>query len=823
MTNATCRNRTGSLVATFAALACCSGAAVAATSDCPGDTDASGSVGIGDFLTVLGEWGCSDPPGPCAGDVSGDGHVNIEDLQVVLLNWGPCSDAAMSAASAGRDFARQMLSRESARFVVTESDIDAGFAAALWHGTYPNDGSVIVGPPDGYSEPTLPNGVGEALLHGLLAETNAITPVPGDELLPMIDKSGTLHARPIALLTNPDGTPDRDGPYFRLTYELLDGFPHVRVTSAGVVGALTHTQVADLRINKKIAYAIISPARVMIGKNVSVTGAVGTRYGIVSEELDADEADPLVMRSDFYFLDAALDATLDVLVAMVVIYDTDGDGRLRLDHPTEGLAALDEPGVIIDTDGNEYVDDFDLFMARYDVNGDGWVVYDQLLANDAGMGTPAEEFAGIDDQLARLIDEVNPDRDGDGLATPNDRLLGYRDGILDIRDTYTKVRGRLLFATQQGAWELAHGASYQTVVQGPIIPGTDESAVVFEAGDRVLPEITADMFQAAVAWFEGQVPNDPPSAPVDFELQRDAGVAAGGEYVEGGLGLNWESIPFGAGGAYDYYDRPVYRNMTFTDVRIPMGNNGLYENCEFHGVTFIETEPDCIHVNWNYTGALEKMEDPPGSGNYIYEIKYPGVEAELDGIWIADTKPYSNNLRFHDCTFIGSVAGDTPHEMAHWRNHVQFTGETRFYVDPDDPDLDEQVDAASIRAVINALDPSHLDELRRSSIFLPGWASRIGIAGGPEDRPKVKLVGTIVAGMLDARGTIDFHGTLMITFRAVADAGPLFYGGHPSAFRNAIGWFDPYDGAVGRITVRHDPGGTLPDGIPWHLSVEPAP
>jgi len=383
------------------------------------------------------------------------------------------------------------------------------------------------------------------------------------------------------------------------------------------------------------------------------------------------------------------------------------------------------------------------------------------------------------------------------------------------------VRGRLSFAVLREEWELAHGDSYQTVVQGAIRPGIDETAVIFEASERALPEVTVDMFQTATAWFEGQVPTDAPSAPVDFELQRDAGVAGGGEYVEGGLGLNWESIPFGAGGAADYYDRPVYRNMTFTDVRIPMGNNGLYENCEFHGVTFIETEPDCVHENWNYAGAMVAVESPPGSGIFVYELKYPGVEASLGGIVIADTKVYSNNIRFHDCTFIGSVAGDRPHEMAHWRNHVQFTGETRFYIDPDDPDLDEQDDAASIRAVINALDPADLDQLRRTSILLPGWPTSIGITGGPEHRPKVKLAGAIVAGTFDARGTMDFHGTLMTTFRAVADEGPLFYGGHPSAFKNAIGWFGPDDGAVGRITVRDDPDATLLDGFPWHLGVEP--
>ena len=70
-------------------------------------------------------------------------------------------------------------------------------------------------------------------------------------------------------------------------------------------------------------------------------------------------------------------------------------------------------------------------------------------------------------------------------------------------------------------------------------------------------------------------------------------------------------------------------------------------------------------------------------------------------------------------------------------------------------------------------------------------------------------------------------------YRAVTGEGPLFYGGHPSDFKIAIGYFGPTDGdgegtddvtaGFGEITLRYDPNALLPDGIPWHLSVEPAP
>ncbi len=290
---------------------------------------------------------------------------------------------AMSAAETGLVFAKRRLLQESQRFVATEGDIDASYGALLWDGEYPNDGSVLVLVPNGYTEPSLPDGIAEAMLNAHLADAHTITPEPGDSALPVLDANHTLFARPIALTAHSDGTPQADGPYFRLTYEMLipetgedNTEAYVRVTSKGYDQNITRTLVMEFRINKRIEYAIISPNRIMIGKNVRVEGPLGSRYGLISGELDTENGDPLVMRSDFYFLDPALDANLDVFFAQLALHDADGDGRLRIYHTTEGQAALEEPGVIIDTDGNEYVDDFDLFMAQFDINGDGMVVYD---------------------------------------------------------------------------------------------------------------------------------------------------------------------------------------------------------------------------------------------------------------------------------------------------------------------------------------------------------------------------------------------------------------------------------------------------------------
>ncbi|MHC5003489.1 MAG: EF-hand domain-containing protein [Planctomycetota bacterium] len=341
---------------------------------------------------------------------------------------------ALSAAETGLAFAARRLHSEGRRFITTRGVIDTDYAEDLWLGTVAA-AEVDVLPPEGYVETGSPSGLLDALFeaHSVDADSQGITPEQGDETLPIRnDALGILWAPPIPV--NNEAVPT----YFRLKYEILADQPAIRVTSQGVDQNITRTLQLDFRIDKKIEFAVISPSRIMIGKNVRVEGPVGTRYGVIPGELSNENGDPLVMRSDFYYLDTVLDTKLDTFFTRLVDYDVDGDGRLRPDHPVEanGLGGF---AYLVDLDGNEYVDDFDIFVSHYDANGDGRVVYDGVLSGGA------EEFTD-DLQLARLIDEAVPDRDGDGSITASDNALGYFDGALDINDIYAKVRGRLSFA-----------------------------------------------------------------------------------------------------------------------------------------------------------------------------------------------------------------------------------------------------------------------------------------------------------------------------------------------------------------------------------------
>ena len=728
---------------------------------------------------------------------------------------------AQSAAESGLVFAARRLERESRRFVISKGVVDANFASRLWRGEWTGaDGTVTVLEPDGFEGPDSPDGLAAAIRDAHLADGSAFAPRAEHNALPSLLDNGTLLSRPMRLEAAVDTL------WFQLTYELVPGTPNVRVTSLGVDGEIRRTLSMEFRIAKRIEYAVISPNRVMIGKNVLVEGPLGTRYGTNPGELTEANGDPLVMRSDFRYLADDLTAQIDALAAAVAEHDVDGDGRLRPSHPTEsqGLGGAD----LADRDGDGYVDDFDLFLAKYDADGDGGVVWDETRAEAAGIDDSSAEFAGIDDQLARLLDLADPDRNDDGEIDGRDVRLGYSDGVLNVYDNYAKVKGRLVFGVGEADWEAVALEDWRNIAQGTVRAAIDDSPVQFEATTDELRVVTTADFSASAQWFAGSVTSN-------FAAQAAAGQSAGGTYVPAAA-APYEAVPFGSSAAYDYYQRPVYANMTFRDVRIPKGTNALFRNCRFEGVVYIETETNCSHVNWNYTGALKQVD--LGGGVTTYEPRFPGVTSTMGSTTVASTRTISNSIRFDGCTFLGSIAGDTPAEFTHWRNKVQITGPTRFFSDPEDPELDLQPDGAQLRSVLESYGESKLDRIQRSSIMLPGWSVDVGnftnsVDPDPDLTARVKLKGTIITGVCDIRGTADIEGTLLMTFRPVPGQGPLYYNGQAEAFNTTLGYFGPFDGdgegampgeanfnGFGEIRLRYDPDAKLPDGIPWPATVE---
>ncbi|MBY0309344.1 MAG: hypothetical protein K2Q09_11430, partial [Phycisphaerales bacterium] len=515
-----------------------------------------------------------------------------------------------------------------------------------------------------------------------------------------------------------------------------------------------------------------------------------------------------------------------------------------------------------DVSGDGYIDDFDIFLKHYDTNGDGKVVLSVALT----AGTPASgqtpEFTA-DDDLARLIDSGLPDRNKNGVygwqdtnrngrwdpgenlndldaatGTYPDRVLGWRDGVIDRKDQYAKVRGRLFYKTTQAAWEAGQAHDYQTVVNGAVRPPAGESASAFGVTEADMPDITVADMSAATAGLRGAANGQ----AFDQQVAAQLGVSAGSlpSYVESkGSGTPryfradlpnaaakaltgqdlFERAPFNSPSFTDWYVRPRYENMTFRDVQVPAGNNGLFVNCTFVGATYVRTNTSNTHTNWSLYGKMSwstaagapVFDTTPldksdflrytsgnvldGPANYADFPDPPVINGSVRTGAARNTKLYSNSLRFHDCLFVGSVVSDTPSVFTPVRNKLQFTGSTRFTQShPDQPD----------NPALNP-EPADTAEIAKSSLMLPQYSVDLGqfnsptdsFAGGPTPQ-NVQLKGTIVTGVLDARGNTDIDGTLLMTFKPVAGQAPMEYNGaaagNPANFNTTLGYFGPADG-----------------------------
>jgi hypothetical protein len=809
---------------------------------------------------------------------------------------------AMGAADTGLAVAQARLAEAASRFVISKGQIDSGMGGRLWNGTLTSgDGTVIILPPrTGYPESGQPSGVIDALVNVFSADVNLVA-VPGIPDTPTIHAApsgtdltvfaadGWLTCPPVAIDVRADT--NANAATFQVTYAPLANGTDVRIIvtgyssvnslggsgyhyggadSANNTRPLTRVVQQDFRIVKRHQHAMLSPSRIMLGKNVYVEGNVGSLY----EDVAQNNGHPLTVRSDFLGINAALDAKLTAFYNNLAQYDVDGDNRLRSGHAVEGDGvpsnSTDYDGdgqpdaAFDDATGDGYVDDFDIFIKHYDSSGDGKVTLAPTLTADTpAQGQPAEFTA--DNDLALLIDTRNPDRNGNGVYGSNDpnrngrwdpgetlldydsehgvypdQMLGYRDGYIDRKDQYAKVRGRMMFTSNQSAWTAAQG-DYQQYVRGAVRPPDGESAVRFDGTSAELPLITASSFTdtetplhdaADGASFDEQVAAQLGIAPSSLNTYTETSTSSTDiRYFRADMndatvfsmtGRHlYERMPFNAPvQAYaDYYYRPRYENMVFKDVQIPRGNNGLFINCTFVGVTWVHSYADNTHDNWPLYGRMEwnetlgyptEITDPldksdfaryttgnpiDGPENYDDFPDPPVIDGVLRLGAERNTKLYSNNIRFHDSLFVGTIVSDTPQEYTHVRNKFQFTGATRFVSqhpdEPTNPDLNP--------------DPDDVDEIAKSSMMVPNYSVDIGqfnsptdtFSGGPTAQ-NVDLHGTVVAGVLDARGNTNIEGTLLLTFAPIAGQGPLEQHGqpvgNPASFNATLGYFGPEDG-----------------------------
>lgn len=845
---------------------------------------------------------------------------------------------AMSAAETGLQLAEERLLHATQRFVVSESDITEDFTWALWTGNSMGIGDhSVLGPSAGFSEANLPAGLAEALVNHHNSDLNIIT---GSEFI----SAASIGAAPGGTdeseyrLTNWVYTPAvaieagaAGGglpPAFQIRYAPLADGQHIRIIVDGFDfdyrqnnEPIKRTISRDFRMAKRVNHAIISPNRIMIGKNVQVIGDLGARFDDVEYEM----GDPLVIRSDFFGIDPILDLKIADFFAGVDAFDVDGDNRLRLAHPIESQGVPSNENdyggngeadyAFIDVTEDGYLDEFDIFIRHFDQDGDGRVTLSAALiaGTPAGLANATPEFvrddgSPIDDDLALLIDSSNPDRNRNGIYgfddvnkngvyepetedlldfdtrtnTYADRELGFRDGYIDAMDQYAKVNGRVVFRVNSSHWVTERGA-YNEKLRGPIRPEDNQSPLIFDAPDEMLPDISTDSFSDTENALIAAASGDDFWAQVAAQLGTDEGSLTHWEEDDNPGGAtsphftavwpdeNYDGVPDNAEDAYfetmpfnspnfaDYYYRPVFRRFRFRNVVIPVGLNALFVDCEFIGVTLVETTQDNDHPYWTLFGRMQMDSDlgypvpafartPYGLNGgdnpndvlgepYMPDTARPPLQIleraaspldkgdillsqvvaytadayaalpdplVVDGKRITDTKKVSNNLRFHDCLIVGSIVGRTPDHFTHVRNKIQFTGKSRFsQYHPDDPES----------GLLNP-NPEDQDEIAKSSLMMPNYSVDIGTFNSPPEQD-VQLKGAIIAGVLDMRGNASIKGALLLTFKPIQGEPPLvdIAGnpiGNPAGFNASIGYFGPEQGDYESI----DPE-TLPlvDGV----------
>lgn len=839
---------------------------------------------------------------------------------------------AMGAAETGLEIARNQLKNAISRFVVEKGVVDAGFGRRLWTGTMRSeDGRVnVLAARNGVLDAVSVRGVAEALVSAHRADQNIVEasgfPTEAGTFSPSTVDTTVYEADSWVRtgLTALDGdmrVRNTLASAYQITYAPLANGTDVRIivtgySSIGVDGsgylyratsdaqqarAVTRTIQQDIRIAKRPQHAMLSPSRIMVGKNVVINGNLGARFMDVTRQ----NGDPVLTKGDFDGLDNSLTAKIARFRTSTRQYDVDGDNRLRVRHPVESqgvpgsaeLTANSWPATTYrDATRDGYVDEFDIFINHYDANNDGELVLSAALtAGTSAAGRPSEFSADLD--LALLIDNGVPDRNRNtvfGFAdandnnrlTPtsavldaNDRVLGWRDGVVNGKDQYAKIRGRMLFRTSAAAWASARGGSYSSQLVGPIVAPKGQTPTRFSASEDELPTVDESSFTNAASSLKDIADGASFSQQVATQLGVSSGTLPTYEQtVHTGTGARfyradldpatvysqtgqqiWEAMPFNSPTASDYYYRPRYVNMTFKNVQIPTGTNALFVNCKFIGVTFVRSYADNTHVNWSLYGQMEwraasgrpvpkttpldksdflryttgNVTDGPA--NYASFPDPPVVDGAIQTGANRDTKRYSNNIRFHNCLFVGSIVSDTPVQFTNIRNKLQFTGSTRFTtVNPDEPN----------NTAVNP-DTEDMGEIAKSSMLLPNYSVDVGTFNAPTDTfagtssstaQNVQLRGTVVAGVLDIRGSARVDGALFMTYNPVFGQGPMLQQGqsvgNPANFNVTLGYFGSDDGdgestdpnslpiIAGQRIVGYDTNG---DGIPDVASSQPQP
>jgi hypothetical protein len=639
-------------------------------------------------------------------------------------------------------------------------------------------------------------------------------------------------------------TDGSDGATFRVSLRQLgpaDGFDnrYLRVVSTGTCRGASRVVSMDFTIDKKSKFAVVGKVPIQLGRNTIVEGPVAMAV--------ANKYPPILMLSDFMHFDPSLKTKIQawntflqgssVVNGQVVKNHVGYDNRLSVNNSTEYPLATGAG--YSDVNGDAYIDEYDLFLKQYDGNGDKRVSKAEFTNPSTGQLYDSNLFTAIDgingpmfneDKNGNGILDIGEDANGNGALDIDTTRAGYMDGYIDNSDGYTKLRGQIEMATTAAAWQADSSMAGKTIndmIQGtvsPLDPG--DQAVKFGVPSSDVFDLNPANFEQCAENYRTQSgPNagttlrqsgviqnaDLSAADVAYSVPYVTVTAKGNttltvgsvipksdfDTANAGLPANKkatsttapttvsEQTPWGAtaGTQQATYARPVFRGVKFKNVRIPKGVNALFDGCTFDGVTFVDMTHDITKSN----GAVTY--DKNDGMTWAQRMK-SGSFSNTTALSTANSKAFDegNNLRFNNCYFGGPIAGAYATAYTHFSNSWEFTGATQF---------DNKVDDTA-------------------TIVCPQTNIEMGSFTSPSQAPST-LVGVVVAGNIDIRGTSTIDGSIIVTGDGAGNTTLAYFG----ASDNNTDPDAMPEGGYGRLNIRYNPYRALPDGINISVDVSP--
>ena len=612
------------------------------------------------------------------------------------------------------------------------------------------------------------------------------------------------------------------------------------VTATGYYRKAVRSVSMTFEIEKRAKFAVVGKVPLQFGRNTLIEGPVGM--------VTPTKFPPVLILSDFTHFHPGLKSKVEAFQAYLegsgrydgqtVKNHTGFDGRISVNNRVE--LTLATAAGYRDVNGDAYIDEYDLFVQQFDANKDGAIT-------KAEFTNPSTSKL-YDENLFTAMDSLSPpqfneDKNGNGFldfgedANGNGELdadpirSGYKDGVVDNRDGYSKMTGQLMLAATGNAWQANLSGSGKTIndyIGGGIAPAeTGQTTIKFGAGGNDLLDLNPANFEEAANAFKAKTgaaagPTVRASGRIEnttllvtdtaFSLPYTKVTAAGGTTLKVGeyypttafnsanaaataagkapatgtaaAGSADERVPYGSTSYQATYRRPVFYGITFRNVQVPKGINALFVDCRFLGVTFVEVER-------NITNSGGSVTTNPGEAMQWSQKMKSGSFNKDTPLTLANSHGFEkgNNLRFHNSTFEGPIASNYATAYTHFTNSWEFTGATMF---------DNKVD-------------------QTATLVAPQTNIEMGSFTDPKAAPST-LIGVVVAGNIDIRGTSVVDGSIIVTGDGAGNT-TLGYFGPSDGDTNPVAL--PETGGYGMLSIHYNPYRTLPDGINLPVFVRP--